>query len=126
MNLNQVTVPTRNMKKSAEFYTLLGLELIVNSIPRYCRFICPDGASTLSLHEAEVVNAKNGITLYFECHDLDDKVISLQNAGLNFLSKPTDQAWLWREASILDPDGHKIILFFAGDNRLNPPWKVKK
>lgn len=126
MNLNQVTIPTTDMGKSAAFYTQLGLELIVDSIPRYSRFLCPDGNSTFSLHEAETVNAENGMVLYFECSDLDDKVLALKSAGLEFQSDPTDRPWLWREASLLDPDGHKIILFFAGDNRINPPWKVKK
>lgn len=126
MNLNQVTIFTANMPLLAEFYTLLGLEIIVNSIPRYCRFICPDGESTLSLHETEKVATENGIVLYFECDNLDAEVLRLKNAGLNFLSAPTDQPWLWREASLLDPDGNKIILYYAGENRINPPWKVKK
>jgi hypothetical protein len=25
---------------------------------------------------------------------------------------------------VYDPDGNKIILFFGGDNRKNPPWRV--
>jgi catechol 2,3-dioxygenase-like lactoylglutathione lyase family enzyme len=125
MNLNQVTIPTTNMPKSVDFYTRLGLTLIVDSIPRYCRFVCPDGTSTLSLHEAERTSTENGIVLYFECKDLDNTIQDLKTKGCVFETEATDQSWLWREASILDPDGHKIILFYAGENRINPPWKVK-
>jgi len=32
---------------------------------------------------------------------------------------------LWRGARVRDPDGHDIRLYFAEDNRLNPPWKVR-
>ena len=125
MNLNQVTIYTCNMPAAAKFYSALGLELIVDSIPRYCRFVCPDGNSTLSLHEADKVASENGIVLYFECDDLDAKVQELKSAGVTFNTEPTDKPWLWREATIMDPDGNTIILYYAGDNRLNPPWKVK-
>jgi hypothetical protein len=37
---------------------------------------------------------------------------------------PIDQSWLWREARLRDPDGHVICLFSAGENRINPPWKL--
>jgi len=32
--------------------------------------------------------------------------------------------YLWREARLRDPDGHDVRLYFAGENRLDPPWKV--
>ncbi len=34
MNLNQVTVPAKDVAVSVEFYKKLGLQLIVDSIPR--------------------------------------------------------------------------------------------
>jgi hypothetical protein len=39
---------------------------------------------------------------------------------------PTDQPYLWREAFLRDPDGNLIVLFSAGENRLNPPWRLPK
>ena len=47
MRLNQLTLPSIDMARSSEFYQKLGLVLIVDSIPRYARFECPDGGTTL-------------------------------------------------------------------------------
>ncbi len=124
MDLNQVTVPSSDLHASAEFYQKLGLTLIVDSIPRYARFECPDGQSTFSLHHSDNVAQGEGIWLYFEEEHLDKKVSELQAKGLVFENLPEDQPWLWREARLRDPDGHLIILFKAGENRRNPPWRV--
>ncbi|MEM7380928.1 MAG: VOC family protein, partial [Bacteroidota bacterium] len=37
---------------------------------------------------------------------------------------PRDQSWLWREARLKDPDGNTLILYHAGENRKNPPWRI--
>lgn len=65
------------------------------------------------------------IQLFFECLDLDGAVAQLTAKGLAFEQDPTDMFYLWREARLRDPDGHDIRLYFAADNQLNPPWKVK-
>jgi len=41
-----------------------------------------------------------------------------------FDSAPTDQRWLWREARLGDPDGNRLCLYWAGKNRVDPPWRV--
>jgi catechol 2,3-dioxygenase-like lactoylglutathione lyase family enzyme len=125
MNLNQVTVYSKDVKKAVRFYKKLGLLLIVDSIPRYARFECPDGDSTFSLHESDEVSDNSNIVLYFECENLDEKVSELKSKEIEFEQDPTDQTWLWREAHLRDLDGNKIILFYAGKNRKNPPWRVK-
>ena len=126
MNLNQVTIYTDKPAETVEFYEKLGLRLIVDSRPRYARLLCPDGTSTLSIHSAEDVSAAgSNIVLYFECEDLDSKVSELENAGLKFDQPPTDQPWLWRESYLKDPAGNRVCLFYAGENRINPPWRVK-
>lgn len=125
MNLNQVTVYTDKIIESIKFYKKLGLEIIVDSAPRYVRFACPDGDATFSLHETENVSDCSNIVLYFECEDLDAKVAQLKNLGVQFEQEPTSQTWLWREAYLRDPGGNKICLFYAGENRQNPPWRVK-
>jgi hypothetical protein len=35
-------------------------------------------------------------------------------------------SYLWREAVLHDPSGNKIKLYWAGENRLNPPWRVER
>ena len=63
--------------------------------------------------------------VYFETSDLDNVVANLIKQGFNFTQMPTDETWLWREARLNDPDGNVICLYHAGDNRKNPPWRVK-
>ena len=124
MDLNQITIPTINLKISVEFYKTLGLELIVLAEPRYARFECPNGNSTFSIHTVDELPSGNGVILYFENTDLDKKVAELKQKGVQFEEDPKDQSWLWREALLKDPDGNIIKLYHAGDNRKNPPWRI--
>lgn len=127
MNLNQITIPSSDLARSLVFYQHLGLELIVDSIPRYLRMLCPDGNTTFSVHHSgDLPTNGEGVWIYFECENLDEEVERLQEAGIVFEHGPKDQDWLWREARLRDPDGHRIILYYAGENRVNPPWRVKK
>ena len=64
------------------------------------------------------------MVVYFECDDLDATVQKLKQAGIEFDSDPQDQPWLWREAYLHDPDSNVICLYYAGENRLNPPWRL--
>src|SRR5688572_25739777 len=130
MNLNQVTVYTDKPQETAEFFQKLGLRIIVDSLPRYARLECPDGDSTLSIQDTGTENfdlqqAPNNIVLYFECDNLDQTVADLKSKGLTFDEDPTDRPWLWRQAYLKDPNGNKICLFHAGENRKNPPWRVE-
>lgn len=124
MNLNQVTLPTTDLLRSIEFYQLLGLELIVYAPPHYARFVCPEGGSTFSLHKVAQVATGNSPWIYFECQQLDQQVEKLIKQGVSFDLLPTDQSWLWREARLRDPDGNPLILYWAGENRINPPWRI--
>ena len=125
MNLNQVTIPSVDLEKSVAFYKTLGLQLIVDSVPRYARFELPDGGSTFSVHRVEHLPKGPGVVVYFECDALDEKVKTLLAEGIQFDELPTDQDWLWREARLKDPDGNVLILYKAGENRKNPPWRIK-
>ena len=125
MNLNQVTIYTDKPQETAEFFQRLGLRIIVDSLPRYARLECPDGDSTLSIQKAEDVEVTNNVVLYFECDEIDHTVDDLKSKGLTFDEDPTDRPWLWRQAYLKDPNGNKICLFRAGENRKNPPWRVK-
>lgn len=93
MNLNQVTVPSIDLEKSIKFYEMLGLELIVKALPHYARFKCPDGNSTFSLHLANDSPKGEGIWVYFECENLDNKVEDLKSKGLKFDLEPTDHSY---------------------------------
>jgi catechol 2,3-dioxygenase-like lactoylglutathione lyase family enzyme len=125
MNLNQVTVPSSDVARSIDFYRRLGLKLIVEDLPTYARFECPDGDATFSVERRPTSTDGSGIVVYFECDDVDAAVRAAQSLGLPFDSEPRDQPWLWREAHLRDPDGNHICLFTAGPNRKNPPWRLR-
>lgn len=121
MNLNQVTVEVADIPRARAFYERFGLELIVSS-DHYARFLCPGGA-TFSIHLAGTP-APGGTGVYFECADLDARVAALKADGVVFDDGPADKRWLWREAWLRDPDGNRLCLYWAGENRLDPPWRV--
>jgi len=125
MNLNQVTVPSLDLTKAIPFYQELGLHLIVESLPDYARFECPSGDSTFSIHRVDQLPMSEGAYIYFECDDLDGKVEGLIKNGTTFDELPEEKSWLWREARLKDPDGNRIILFYGGENRKNPPWRIQ-
>jgi catechol 2,3-dioxygenase-like lactoylglutathione lyase family enzyme len=123
MDLNQVTLPVKDIEKANDFYRILGFIQIVDT-PHYSRFECPEGDATfsLSLENTEFVN---GTVIYFEHKELDKWVLRIKEKGIVFAQDPTDERYLWREAVLYDPSGNKIKLYWAGDNRRNPPWRVK-
>jgi catechol 2,3-dioxygenase-like lactoylglutathione lyase family enzyme len=127
MRLNHVTVTVSDLDRAVAFYRRLGLRQIVSNPPHYARFVAPEGDSTLSLHalgrDADV--PASGTSVHFECDDLDAKVAELEATGVAFDQDPTDQPYLWREAILRDPDGNVIFLFHAGENRLDPPWRLR-
>lgn len=124
MKLNHVTLICTDFERSLSFYKRLGFHLIVLSEPRYARFICPGSDETLSIeYTGEAVEAPRA-QIFFECETIDQSVKELKEKGFTFEQDPTDMPYLWREARLLDPDGHNIRLFKAGENRLNPPWRI--
>ena len=124
MNLNQVTVPSSDIPASVAFYQQLGLELIVLDT-HYARFKCPKGDATFSVElSTNPLPPLSAIVVYFETENLDERVKELQAEGMALLQEPRDEPWLWREARLVDPAGNVICLYWAGENRLFPPWRI--
>jgi catechol 2,3-dioxygenase-like lactoylglutathione lyase family enzyme len=124
VRLNQVTVPSSDVERAIGFYQTLGLRLIVCALPHYARFEAPEGGSSFSI-DLERDAAGKGPVVYFECDDLDARCAALAARGMVFDQPPTNQRWLWREARLRDPDGNRLCLYFAGENRLHPPWRIE-
>jgi catechol 2,3-dioxygenase-like lactoylglutathione lyase family enzyme len=124
MDLNQVTLPTTDLRRAVAFYKCLGFTLIVHSPPRYARFECRTDGPSFSLGLVEAIAKDNQAVVCFECEELDAKVAELRKAGIQFEMEPTDRRWLWREARLRDPDGNRLCLYYAGRNRLYPPWRI--
>lgn len=125
MRLNQVTVPLVDYGASKAFYLRLGLKLIVDSPPHYARFEMPEGGSTLSIEKVEGWTGGDWPEVWFESGRLDALVVELKAKGVVFETEPTTMSYLWRVAQLRDPAGTRIALYSAGENRLNPPWRVK-
>ncbi len=125
MELNQVTLPAIDVTVSIDFYTRMGFVPIVID-EHYARFQSTVGTATFSVHAVSMLVEPSPTTIYFECVDLDADVARLQKAGFHFRQQPTMQPWLWREALLDDPSGNVICRYFAGVNRLDPPWRVKQ
>jgi catechol 2,3-dioxygenase-like lactoylglutathione lyase family enzyme len=124
VRLNHVTLEVGDVKASADFYVRLGLTQIVADYPDYARLLAPEGETTLSLHRTERVSTVGGASIHFEVDDVDRTVSRLKRTGFHFTSDPVDQPYLWREAVLLDPDRNRIFIYHAGENRLNPPWRL--
>ncbi len=124
MRLNQVTVSVSDLPASIAFYQRLGLKMIVRN-DHYARFECPDGSSTFSILLEPGAKGVTQTVIHFEDDALDATVVRLKREGLTFDDEPHDQTWAWREVHLRDPTGNVICLYFAGENRLNPPWRLK-
>jgi catechol 2,3-dioxygenase-like lactoylglutathione lyase family enzyme len=122
--LNHITLTVSDVERSARFYTQLGLTLIVADYPGYARLLAPQGDTTLSLHRVEGAWPEPSASIHFEVDDVDHAVEQLEQTGFSFACDPVDQPYLWREAVLLDPDGHRIFIYRAGENRLDPPWRL--
>ncbi len=123
MELNQVTFAVTDVPRAVAFYKRLGFKQIVDA-PHYARFECgPDGPS-LSVQLEGAPASNHGVLIYFECEDVDDEVERLRSEGIELEAEPVDQSWLWREAYLRDPDGHRICIYHAGKNRLYPPSRL--
>jgi hydroxymethylpyrimidine/phosphomethylpyrimidine kinase len=124
MAFNQVTIGCSDLAESVVFYQKLGFRLIVDSAANgYARFEAPND-TTLSIHHGLPV--PSGAVLYFEHAQLDSWVNRLVETGVVFDQTPADQSWGWREARLRDPAGNPLCLFWAGENRRFPPWRVAR
>ena len=123
MRVNQVTLPAVDVAASVAFYRSMGFELIVEA-PHYARFKSMEGDTTFSVQKVDRILHASQTVVYFETSSLDETVKRLQGKGLVFSHEARDEPWLWREARLTDPSGNVLCLYWAGVNRLNPPWRV--
>jgi catechol 2,3-dioxygenase-like lactoylglutathione lyase family enzyme len=127
VRFNHITLDVADLERSKAFYKTLGLIQIVDAPPRYARFVLPEGDATLSVEVLGDRPARpaDRAQIFFECDALDATVAALKQKGLLFEQDPTDMFYLWREARLRDPDGHDLRLYYAGVNRLDPPWRLE-
>ena len=121
-SLNHVTVGCCDYAASLDFYTALGLQVIVDSPSNgYARLQAPNGV-TFSIHQRDDIATST--IIYFESKRLDAWVTELVSQGYAFEQLPQDESWGWREARLLDPAGNMVCLYKAGENRRYPVWRI--
>jgi catechol 2,3-dioxygenase-like lactoylglutathione lyase family enzyme len=131
LRLNQVTMIVRDFEGYKKFLKDLGMRIIVDAPPRYARFEIPGNSATISIEVTEdaAQMAGNQSQLFFELpsrKELDQYCDDLEKKGFKFKELPEqrDQDYLWREARLITPENHDIRFYYAGKNRLYPPWRV--
>jgi lactoylglutathione lyase len=109
-----------NMRRSVEFYTLLGYESTyqfpLEGDPHYVGL--ERGESSLGLSDTSWPEAQLGITvgaaprfeLFVYVDDVDAEVESFRAAGYRVLQEPATMPWGERQAYISDPEGNPVAL----------------
>jgi len=120
--LNQISLGCSDYAASVAFYKTLGLHQIVDDPPRYARFESAGGV-TFSI-ENSAAQPEGAHVVYLESDNLDAQCQELLGQGMIFDQMPRDEDWGWREARLRDPFGNKICLYFAGENRRYPSWRM--
>jgi len=100
-----------------------GIYQIVDDPPRYARFESAGGV-TFSI-ENSAAQPEGAHVVYLESDNLDAQCQELLGQGMIFDQMPRDEDWGWREARLRDPFGNKICLYFAGENRRYPSWRME-
>ena len=107
-SISLVTVYSRDIEKSKDFYSQLGLDFDEEKHgagPRH--YAATTGAAVLEIYPAQGTVATSRIG--FCVSDLDNLVERLRGTGTRIVRDPTVSPW-GRRAVIEDPDGNKIEL----------------
>ena len=119
--MNQVTLSASDYDEFVDFYSRVGLRLIVDSPTNgYARFEC-EGGATLSISTGH--GQPSGASVYFEVTDLHAAHAKALKNGVE-LEPITSQGWNWHEAWGTDPAGNRFCLYSAREDRRYPPWRV--
>jgi catechol 2,3-dioxygenase-like lactoylglutathione lyase family enzyme len=123
LKMNAIGMITSDMKRSLEFYALLGLA-VPDFNPEEDHFDCDLGNGvrlmwdTLELAKeflpGYIHGSGSSIGMAFECtspSQVDETHASVLSAGFESLVAPWDAFWGQRYAIVKDPDGNAISLY---------------
>ena len=122
--LNAVGIVTADMRRSLEFYRLLGLETPDPPPDGHANVDLPSGWRLMFDSEDEIRKFRpdwtrttgNQVALAFECAspgDVDAVYTRLTDAGFRGDKEPWDAFWGQRYAQLRDPDGVPVDLYAA-------------
>ena len=123
MKLDAVGVVSKDIKKSVEFYSLLGFTF--PEVPDDAMHIeakRQEGSSRFMIDNYEMIKDHSGIeakpsnfsAFAIVCGsvaEVDATVRKVQEAGFEVAREPWDATWGQRYAVVIDPDGYGVDLF---------------
>lgn len=122
MKLNAVGVTSSNIRKSVEFYSVLGFEFpTFNEDEQHIESTSGDVAK-LMIDSKNIVkdiirqepkpgNHSSFAIQYDSSREVDDIVQKIKTAGFTVVKEPWDAFWGQRYAIVADPDGYKVDLY---------------
>lgn len=125
MKLDAIGIVATDMKKSIQFYELLGLKFeacentqdhIEAQLPNGLRIMLDSEKLMKDLKPNWVKPQGQRMTLAFVCESpkvVDQLYAKIEEAGYEGETKPWDAFWGQRYATVLDPDGNAVDIFAA-------------
>ena len=122
--LNAIGIVTSDMRRSIEFYRVLGLDVpetpdeshVDAFLPNGVRFMLDSEDVIRSFRPDWTRRAGNQVALAFECEspaELDEVYARIVAAGFDGEKEPWDAFWGQRYAQLSDPDGVPVDLYAA-------------
>ena len=114
--LDAIGIVSRDLKKSADFYRLLGVDLKMVGGDTHYEGTTPSGIRIMLDLCPEVKPHGSGVVLCFKQDSpelVDATFKTITAAGFTSVKEPWDAFWGQRYASVLDPDGNQIDIFAA-------------
>lgn len=123
MKLDAVTVTSRDLAKSARFYSLLGFRFPQFAPDeKHLEPVTAEGEVRLMIDDAELMKSITGkdptppnhSSFAMKCEsptEVDAGVAAVHAAGFAVVKEPWDAFWGQRYAIVADPDGYMVDLF---------------
>lgn len=123
MKINAVAVSTSDMKRTIEFYSILGFDFTdVDQTQDHAEPITPDGSARLMIDKKELIESiigeipkpgnHSGFAIEYENPtEIDEVSKKLLSSGFNVNKEPWDAFWGQRYCIVEDPDGYKVDLY---------------
>ena len=123
MNISAVGVASSDMKKTAEFYGILGFDFSNADLTQdHVEPVTPEGSTRLMIDSNQMIkdifgeepvqgNHSTFAIEYSTVEELNNVADKLTKAGYVFKKEPWDAFWGQRYAIIADPDGCLVDLY---------------
>ncbi len=123
MRLDAVGVVSKNIKKSVQFYSLLGFEFPdVPDDAMHIEAVRQEGSPRFMIDNYDMIKEHSGIeakpsnfsAFAIRCDSVaqvDATVAKVKEAGFAIAREPWDAMWGQRYAVVIDPDGYGVDLF---------------